>query len=68
MNKKLILPGCILWIIGLAASIIGMNIDSKAGQLTAVIGNILFFVGLGIVGAARLMARKNEDRDKGREE
>lgn len=68
MNKKLILPGCILWIVGLAASIIGMNIDSKAGQLTAVIGNILFFVGLGIVGAARLMARKNEDRDKGREE
>ena len=68
MNKKLILPGCILWIIGLAASIIGMNIDSKAGQLTAVIGNILFFVGLGIVGAARLMARKNEDPDRDREE
>ena len=68
MNKKLILPGCILWIIGLAASIIGMNIDSKAGQLTAVIGNILFFVGLGIVGAAWLMARKNEDRDRDREE
>ena len=45
MNKKLILPGCILWIAGLAASIIGMNIDSKAGQLTAVIGNILFFIG-----------------------
>ena len=68
MNKKLILPGCILWIAGLAASIIGMNIDSKAGQLTAVIGNILFFIGLGIVGAAWLMTRKNEDRDAGREE
>ena len=68
MNKKLILPGCILWIAGLAASIIGMNIDSKAGQLTAVIGNILFFIGLGIVGAARLMMRKNEDRDAGRKE
>ena len=68
MNKKLILPGCILWIAGLAASIIGMNIDSKAGPLTAVIGNILFFIGLGIVGAARLMTRKNEDRDAGREE
>lgn len=68
MNKKLILPGCILWIVGLAASIIGMNIDSKAGQLTAVIGNILFFIGLGIVGAARLMVRKKEDRDAGREE
>ena len=68
MNKKLILPGCILWIIGLAASIIGMNIDGKAGQLTAVIGNILFFVGLGIVGAAWLIARKNEDRDRDREE
>ena len=61
MNKKLILPGCILWIAGLAASIIGMNIDSKAGQLTAVIGNILFFIGLGIVGAAWLAARREKD-------
>ncbi len=68
MNRKLIIPGCVLWIAGLAASIIGMNIDSKAGQLTAVIGNIVFFIGLGIVGAAWLMARKNGDRDGNREE
>ena len=68
MNKRLVVPGCILWIAGVIASIVGINVEGKAGQLTALIGNILFFVGLGIVGAARLMARKNEDQDKGREE
>ena len=68
MNKRLLLPGCILWIVGLAASIIGINIEGKAGQWASIIGNILFFVGLGIVGAAWLMARKNEDRDKNQEE
>ena len=68
MNKRLLLPGCILWVVGLAASIVGINLEGNAGQWISVIGNIVFFIGLGIVGAAWLMARKNEDRDKNQEE
>ena len=63
MNKRLLLPGCVLWVVGLAVSIVGINLEGNAGQWISVIGNILFFIGLGIVGAAWLMARKNENRD-----
>ena len=66
MNKQLALPGGILWIIGLVISIVGMNISTDTGKLIAVIGNILFLIGLGIVGAAWLAARG--DKDKGQED
>ena len=66
MNKQLALPGGILWIIGLVMSIVGMNISTDTGKLVAVIGNILFLVGLGIVGAAWLAARG--EKDKGQED
>ena len=62
MNKQLALPGGILWIIGLVMSIVGMNIGTDTGKLIAVIGNILFLIGLGIVGAAWLAARGEKDR------
>ena len=62
MNKQLVLPGGILWTVGLVMSIIGMNIDTNTGKLVAVIGNILFLVGLGVVGAAWLIARGKKDR------
>ena len=68
MNKKLFLPGGILWIAGLVMSIVGWNLDSDTGSLVAVIGNIVFLVGLGIVGAAWFIARRNEDREEKREE
>ena len=64
MNKRLILPGGILWIGGLVLSIVGMNIHTDTGSLVSVIGNILLLVGLGIVGAAWLMARRNENAVK----
>ena len=64
MNKRLILPGGILWIAGLVLSIVGMTIHTDTGSLVSVIGNILFLVGLGIVGAAWLMARRNENAAK----
>ena len=66
MNKQLALPGGILWMIGLVMSIVGMNISTDTGKLIAVIGNILFLVGLGIVGAAWLIARG--EKDKGQED
>ena len=68
MNKRLVLPGGILWIAGLVMSIVGMNILTDTGSLVAVIGNILFLVGLGIVGAAWLMERKKGEKEEKREE
>ena len=64
MNKRLMLPGCILWLAGLVMSIVGMNIPDNAGKLVAVIGNILFLVGLGLVGAAWLIARRRSGQDR----
>ena len=68
MKKQLILPGGILWLVGLIVTVVGLNINSDAGRLTAIIGNILFLIGLGIVGAAWFVAqrdlkRKKEDTD-----
>ena len=62
MKKKWFLAGGILWIAGLAASIAGMNIPDQAGKLTAVIGNIVFLVGLGITGAAWMLQRRESER------
>lgn len=58
MDRKLIVPGGILWLAGIALSIIGMNIHTNTGSLLAIIGNILFLVGLGIVGVAWIAERK----------
>ena len=41
MDKRLVLPGGILWIAGLVLSVVGMNIRSDTGKLLAVIGNII---------------------------
>jgi len=62
MSKRLILPGGILWLAGLLLSIIGMNIKNDTGSLIAVIGNVMFFVGLAVVAAAWLIARKNDEK------
>ena len=59
MNKRLILPGGILWIAGLVLSIVGLNIHTDTGSLISIIGNIVFLIGLGIVGAAWFMARRS---------
>lgn len=64
MNKRLMLPGCILWLLGLVMSIVGMNIPDNAGKLVSVIGNILFLIGLGIVGAAWLIARRQSGNSR----
>jgi purine-cytosine permease-like protein len=64
MDKRLVLPGGILWIAGLVMSIVGMNLHTDTGRLVAIIGNIGFLVGLGIFGAAWLMARKSKDSEK----
>lgn len=64
MKKTMMIAGCVLWIAGLILSIVGMNLTGTAGRWTAVIGNILFLVGLGIVGALWLRNRMTrEDGD-----
>ncbi len=64
MDKRLVLPGSILWIAGLILSIVGMNIQSNTGKLLAVIGNVILFIGLGIVGAAWLIRQKKQEGKK----
>ena len=64
MDRRLLLPGSILWIAGLVLSVVGMNIRSDTGKLLAVIGNIILFIGLVIVGAAWLIRQKKEETKK----
>ncbi len=64
MNKRLMLPGCVLWLLGLVMSIVGMNIPDNAGKLVSVIGNILFLIGLGLVGAAWWIARRQNEKNR----
>jgi len=64
MDRKLIVPGGILWLAGIALSIIGMNIHTNTGSLLAIVGNILFLVGLGIVGVAWIAERKRNGENR----
>ena len=61
--RKIMLAGCIGWIAGLAMTLIGMNLNSPSGQWISIIGNILFFIGLAMVGAAWMMNRKKAEQE-----
>ncbi|MBR2822318.1 MAG: hypothetical protein IKE24_01315 [Clostridia bacterium] len=58
-EKKLPLTGAVLWILGLALFLIGLNIHSDVGSWLSVIGNICFFVGLGIEGVVWMRNRRS---------
>lgn len=58
--KKWTAAGCLLWIVGLAAFIIGLNLTGGEKEWTTVIGSIAFLAGLGIVGAIRLKTRHDQ--------
>lgn len=60
MHKKWMIAGCLLWIIGLAASIIGMNLQGDSGKWVSISGNIVFLIGLGITGAIWFKKKKDE--------
>ena len=53
--------GALLWIIGFAGFIVGLNVQGEAGKWMEIIGSIAFLAGLGIIGAL-WMKRKNEER------
>lgn len=62
--RKLTAAGCLLWIIGLTAFIIGLNLTGSAKEWTTVIGSIAFLAGLGIVGAVWMKTRHDQQDSK----
>ena len=58
--KKMTIIGCILWIAGIAAFIIGLNLSGGTKDWMTVAGSIVFLAGLGITGAVWLK-KKNEE-------
>jgi len=58
--KKITIIGCILWIAGIAAFIIGLNLSGSTKDWMTVAGSIVFLAGLGITGAVWLK-KKNEE-------
>ena len=67
MNKKLILPGGLLWIAGLILTITGLNIPETTGQWLSITGNILFLLGLLLVSIAWFLQRKQDKSSQEKE-
>ena len=67
MLRKWTAAGCVLWIAGLAAFLVGLNLQGDTGKWLQIIGNIVFLAGLGITGAAwfyrRRTARGNAEKE-----
>ena len=62
-GKKLPLIGAGLWIVGLVLFLVGLNVKTDAGSWMSVIGNICFFLGLGIEGVYWMKSRKEQPAD-----
>ncbi len=62
-GKTLPLIGASLWILGLALFLVGLNVKTDAGSWMSVIGNICFFLGLGIEGVYWVKSRKEKPAD-----
>ena len=60
--KKWTAAGCVLWIVGLAGFIAGLNLEGDTKDWMTVAGSIVFLAGLGITGAVR-MKTKNEQEE-----
>ena len=63
MDRKLSLVGAVLWILGVAATIVGLNIKGDAGTWLMVGGNIAFLLGLALQGV--LWARRRNTKADG---
>ena len=63
MQKKLTVIGCVLWIAGLAAAVIGMNLTGPVKSWLSIAGNIVFLIGLGITGAVWVKKKKDEEKN-----
>ena len=60
LYRKLTAAACILWIAGIAAFIIGLNIPGNTGKWLSVTGQIAFFLGLGLEGVLWVRRRKTQ--------
>ena len=63
MQKKLTVIGCTMWIVGLAASIIGLNLTGSAKSWVSIAGNVVFLIGLGITGVVWIKKKKDEAKN-----
>ena len=64
LMKKLTVIGCVMWIAGLAAAIIGLNLTGEAKTWVSVAGNVVFFIGLGITGAVWMKKKQTEKNEQ----
>lgn len=65
MEKTLKVLASLFWILGLAATIIGLNIKTDTGKWISTIGNITFLVGLALQGVVwALMARNKKNPEE----
>ena len=65
MEKTLKVLASLFWILGLAATIIGLNIKTDTGKWISTIGNITFLVGLALQGVVwALMARNKKSPEE----
>ena len=58
MEKKLTLSAAILWLAGLAAFIVGLNLSGSTGKWISTAGSAAFLIGLGLEGV--LWTRKKK--------
>ena len=59
--KKWTAAGSTLWIVGLAAFIIGLNLEGNVKDWMTIAGSIVFLAGLGITGAVWMKTKKEPD-------
>lgn len=60
MQKTLKVLASLFWILGLAATIIGLNIKTDTGKWVSTIGNITFLVGLALQGVVWALMSRNK--------
>ena len=58
MEKTLKVLASLFWILGLAATIIGLNIKTDTGKWVSTIGNITFLVGLALQGVGWILVSR----------
>ncbi len=67
MNRKLTVAACILWLAGLAAFIIGLNVKTDTGRWLTVAGEITFLAGLALQGVLYYRNQKAAPEDPQKE-
>ena len=60
MEKTLKVLASLFWILGLVATIIGLNIKTDTGKWVSTIGNITFLVGLALQGVVWALMSRNK--------